>query len=131
MTVLVTNIHPRATEDNIKSHFGALLKGSKPLVGPIVPYIKKKEVKGRARPVRRLATTVTFQGKDDKDCEFSREFLLHGSELVLKCTERGEIGTDIAVQKEFLGLSPLQHHYEHKFKYDNSSVKSPGGRDSN
>jgi len=120
MTVSVRNIHPKATKHDIKSHFESLLGGGNPLVGPMVPYIKMKEVKRRIRPVRRLSTTVTFQGKDDGDCEHSREFLLHGSELVLECTKHEEeVKTDIAVKKEFLGLLPLQHHYKHQFEYGN------------
>ena len=110
-TVSVKNIHPRATEDDIKSHFETLLEGGNPVVGPMVPYMKKKEVKGRIRLVRRVATTVTFQG------DYSREFKLHGSVLVPQCTmQGGKAQTDIAVQKEFLGLSPLQQHNKHQFE---------------
>lgn len=110
-TVSVKNIHPRATEDDIKSHFKKLLESGNPVVGPMVPYMKKKEVKGRIRLVRRIATTVTFEGVS------SQEFKLHGSVLVPQCTVQGENAqTDIAVQKEFLGLSPLQQHDKHQFE---------------
>jgi hypothetical protein len=110
-TASVKNIHPRATKDDVKSHFEKLLGGGNPVVGPMVPYMKKKEVKGRIRLVRRIATTVTF------DDGYSREFELHGSVLASQWTVQGEkVQTDIAVQKEFLGLSPLQQDDNHQFE---------------
>jgi hypothetical protein len=127
MTVSVSNIHPNATEHDIISHFNSRLEKSNPIVGPLVPYIKQKEVNRGIRRVQRQATTVTFQGEDYSDCEYSREFKLHGS--VLKC--QVDVKTDIAVTKEFLGISPLQRHHEHQFEYENLFVKLPSRRDSN
>ncbi|KAI9714109.1 MAG: hypothetical protein M1828_001231 [Chrysothrix sp. TS-e1954] len=123
MTVAILNLLPGTTKRDVENHFSKLLDNSRPAVGPLVDYVKKKELvdevgthhgRGSAR-IKRVATTVTFEAKDAKACERARERKLNSSIFYPRGVFRKS--SRISVKKEFLGLTPINEKPNHKFDF--------------
>ena len=124
VTVSVHNLPPETKDEDIIDHFTKVASNCKPRVGPLVTYIQQREevedgqgdecVTGTEHSPERVVTTVTFEARDIKACEELRE-KLHGSDFYAQHTRFGCY--QIAVQREFLGLTLINQDPDPQFEY--------------
>ena len=124
ITVSVHNLPPETSDEDIVDHFTKIASNCKPRVGPLVNYIQQRkqvedgqEDEGVSRTehsLERVVTTVTFEARDIKACEKLRK-KLHGSDFYAQHTRFGCY--QIAVQREFLGLTLINEDPDPQFEY--------------
>jgi hypothetical protein len=102
-TVLVTNLPPKSTIEDIENHFESHLKGCDPFIGPIVPYLQRVTPRaGKQHNEERLSTTVTFRGDNDwKNTLDGRKFRPR------KCADENSREVFLAYRDNFIGLYPI------------------------
>ena len=123
VTVSVHNLPPETRNEDIEDHFTKLALDCKPRIGPLVTYIQQRErvqdgqeeesASRTEHSPERVVTTVTFEARDVKACEELRE-RLHGSDFYAQHTRFGCF--QIAVQREFLGLTPIHQDHDPQFE---------------
>lgn len=111
-TVVVKNLPPTTSIEDVKAHFEVHLGECDPVIGPMVPYHQQTE---NGKEDRR-STTVTFRGENDWSNKIA------DSQFYPK-ESGGEKQVMLVFQEEFIGLSPIAQDIKvtnPDFEYDAS-----------